>query len=80
MQMYDLREKLLNDLILFLTLCPNGLGLTEVAIVLQMLPSKLDENERKDKIEHYCTIMNDLAYSQTLDDSNSESAGDMASS
>ena len=56
-------EKLLNDLILFLTLCPNGLGLKEVEIVLHMLPStELDEIERGDKIELLITMLDDVAY------------------
>ena len=39
--MLQAKEKLFNDLIIFLTVCPNGLGLTEVEIVLRMLPSDL---------------------------------------
>ena len=72
MQMHDLSlagESLLNDFIFFLTLCPHGLGLTEAEIVMSMIPSKLDEFERKDKIELYIRLMMEVVNSRSFDDS-----------
>ena len=47
-QMVKADEKLLNYLIIFLTMCPHGLGLTEIEILLRRFPSQQNP-EVKDK-------------------------------
>ena len=54
-------EKLFNDLALFLTLTPKGLGLTEIEIVLRMLPTNQSDTERDEKIDLYLTLLRDIA-------------------
>ena len=52
----SVEEKLLNDFIIFMITCPNGLGLTEVEIVLRMLPCSLDPDVKQQKIQLYLDI------------------------
>jgi len=54
-------EKLLNDLIIFLTVCPNGLGLTEVEIVLSMFPSDLAPSEKAKQIKLYIDMFKEVS-------------------
>ena len=53
-------DKLLNDLIIFLTVCPNGLGLTEIEIVLRMIPSELDMDGKNWQIAQYLTMFKNI--------------------
>ena len=58
--MLQAKEKLFNDLIIFLTVCPNGLGLTEVEIVLRMLPSDLTPDVKARQISFYMDLFREL--------------------
>ena len=54
-------EKLLNDLVIFLVVCPHGLGLTEISIVLKMIPSELTLEVKAKKIKLYLDLFRELA-------------------
>ena len=58
--MWQAKEKLFNDLIIFLTVCPSGLGLTEVEIVLRMLPSELSADAKAKQINFYMDIFKEV--------------------
>lgn len=60
-QMVRSGEKLLNDLILFLTLCPNGLDLTEINILLNKFPSQLSKEEKEEKIKLYIDLFREAS-------------------
>ena len=52
-KMTQANEELLNNLILFLTMCPKGLNLDEIQLVLESLPSTLTDQKRREKINLY---------------------------
>ena len=60
-QMWQAKEKLFNDFIIFLTVCPSGLGLTEVEIVLRMLPSELSADAKAKHIAFYMEIFTEMS-------------------
>ena len=60
-QMARSGEKLMNDLIIFLTICPNGLDLFEIEILLKRFPSQLDKGERDTKIRLYLSLFREAA-------------------
>ena len=59
--MWQAKEKLFNDFIIFLTVCPSGLGLTEVEIVLRMLPSELSADAKAKHIAFYMEIFTEMS-------------------
>ena len=71
-QMWQSKEKLFNDLIIFLTVCPSGLGLTEVEIVLHMLPSELSAETKNLQISFYMDIFQKISHNKDSDMSESE--------
>ena len=60
-QMVRSGEKLLNDLIIFLTVCPQGLCLSEVEIVLKKFPSSLSTVARAKQIKLYIDLFRESA-------------------
>ena len=65
-KMVRVNEKLLNDLIIFLTLCPLGLGITEIEVLLNMIPSNLDQDVKESKIALYIKIFKQSLESENL--------------
>lgn len=60
-QMAKSGEKLLNDLIIFLTMCPQGLCLTELQILLKRFPTSLPDKARDEKIKTYTDLFKSFA-------------------
>lgn len=54
-------EKLLNDLIFFLTICPSGLILPEIEILLNMLPSELSIEAKQEKIKQIIDLLKEIS-------------------
>jgi len=54
-------EKLLNDLIIFLTACPYGLDMAEVQILLQRFPTELSPEARNCKIKLYIDLFREAS-------------------
>ena len=54
-------EKLLNDLIIFLTICPNGLDLAEIKILLNQFQTRLTPEEKRKKIELYLDLLTEAS-------------------
>jgi hypothetical protein len=61
-------EKLLNDLIIFLTVCPQGLCLTEVKLVLKKFPSSLSTVARAFQIKLYIDLFRESAKGKDASD------------
>lgn len=53
-------EKLLNDLIIFLTICPQGLGMTELVIVLKLFPTETTVEAKNDQIKLYIEMLQEV--------------------
>ena len=60
-QMVRSGEKLLNDLIIFLTLCPNGLDLDQIQILFKRFPSQLSAEDRSKKIKLYIDLFREAS-------------------
>ena len=60
-QMVRSGEKLLNDLIIFLTACPHGLDLAEIQILLLKFPSELQPEIRAKKIKLYIDLFREAS-------------------
>ena len=54
-------EKLLNDLIFFLTICPQGLILPEIEILLNMLPSELSNLIKQERIKQIIDLFKEIS-------------------
>ena len=51
-------ERLFNDFIIFLTMCPGGLCLYEVELLFEVLPTQMTEAEKSKKIKLYIDMLN----------------------